>query len=157
MTPLTRYATTSLSAALEIATGAVTGACSPTHRHQEFLAFLNQVVRAYPRRALHVVLDNSATHSTPDVTRWLARHTRVQFHFTHTSASWLNMVGIWFGVLTTQPVRRGVSHDVPELIAAIEAFIEGDNQRARAFAWTRTTDQILSTAIKRQPTSGTLR
>src|SRR5881394_1707999 len=80
-----RNGTTSLYAALEIATGEVTGACYPQHRHQEFLAFLNTLVRAYPRRPLHVVLDNSSTHSTPEVERWLARHKRVHFHFTPTS------------------------------------------------------------------------
>ena len=114
-----RNGTTSLYAALEIATGEVTGACYPTHTHKEFLAFLNQLVRAYPRRPLHVVLDNSSTHSTPEVTRWLERHPRVHFHFTPTSASWMNMVETWFSRSTKQQVRRGVYHDVPELIAAI--------------------------------------
>jgi transposase len=151
-----RNGTTSLYAALEVATGEVTGACYPKHRHQEFLAFLNQLVRAYPRRPLHVVLDNSSTHSTPEVTKWLARHKRVHFHFTPTSASWMNMVEIWFSILTTQHVRRGVYHDVPELIAAIEYFIDSYNQRAQPFIWTKTPDQILAKATKRQPTSGTL-
>jgi len=151
-----RNGTTSLYAALEVATGEVTGACYPKHRHQEFLAFLNQLVRAYPRRPLHVVLDNSSTHSTPEVTKWLARHKRVHFHFTPTSASWMNMVEIWFSILTTQQVRRGVYHDVPELIAAIEYFIDSYNQRAQPFIWTKTPDQILAKATKRQPTSGTL-
>ena len=126
-----RNGTTSLYAALEIATGEVTGACYPKHTHQEFLAFLNQLVRAYPRRPLHVVLDNSSTHSTPEVNRWLERHPRVHFHFTPTSTSWMNMVEIWFSILTKQQVRRGVYHDVPELIAAIEHFIDGYNERAR--------------------------
>jgi transposase len=85
-----RNGTTSLYAALEIATGELTGACYPQHRHQEFIAFLNQLVKAYPRRPLHVVLDNSSTHSTAEVARWLERHKRVHFHFTPTSASWLN-------------------------------------------------------------------
>jgi transposase len=151
-----RNGTTSLYAALEVATGEVTGACYPKHRHQEFLAFLNQLVRAYPRRPLHVVLDNSSTHSTPEVTKWLARHKRVHFHFTPTSASWMNMVEIWFSILTTQQVRRGVYHDVAELIAAIEYFIDSYNQRAQPFIWTKTPDQILAKATKRQPTSGTL-
>ena len=115
-----RNGTTSLYAALEIATGQVTGACYPRHRHQEFLAFLNQLVSAYPRKPLHVVLDNSSTHSTPEVKRWLDRHKRVHFHFTPTGASWMNMVEIWFSILTNQQVRRGVYHDVPELIAAID-------------------------------------
>ena len=151
-----RNGTTSLYAALEIATGEVTGACYPQHRHQEFLAFLNQIVRAYPRKPLHVVLDNSSTHSTPEVVRWLKRHKRVHFHFTPTSASWMNMVEIWFSILTKQQVRRGVYHDVPELIAAIEHFIEGYNQRAQPFVWTKTAEAVLAKASKQQPTSGTL-
>jgi transposase len=151
-----RNGTTSLYAALEIATGEVTGACYPRHRHQEFLAFLNQLVRAYPRAPLHVVLDNSSTHSTPEVERWLARHKRVHFHFTPSGASWMNMVEIFFSILTNQQVRRGVYHDVPELIAAIEYFIEHYNQRAQPFVWTKTADDILAKAIKQQPPSGTL-
>ena len=135
-----RNGTTSLYAALEIATGEVTGSCYPQHTHQEFLAFLNQLVRAYPRRPLHVVLDNSSTHSTPEVKRWLERHPRVHFHFTPTSASWMNMVEIWFSILTKQQVRRGVYHDVPELIAAIEHFIDGYNDRAQPFVWTKTAE-----------------
>ena len=141
-----RNGTTSLYAALEIASGEVTGACFPRHRHQEFLAFLNRLVRTYPRRPLHVVLDNSSTHSTPEVERWLARHKRVHFHFTPTSASWMNMVEIWFSILTSQQVRRGVYHDVPELIAAIEHYIAGYNQRAQPFVWTKTADKILAKA-----------
>ena len=151
-----RNGTTSLYAALEIATGEVTGACYPQHRHQEFIAFLNQLVKAYPRRPLHVVLDNSSTHSTPEVARWLERHKRVHFHFTPTSASWLNMVEIWFSILTNQQVRRGAYHDVPELIAAIEHFIDGYNQRAQPFLWTKTPEQILTKAIKQQDTSETV-
>lgn len=151
-----RNGTTSLYAALEIATGEVTGACYPRHTHQEFLAFLNRLVKAYPRRPLHVVLDNSSTHCTPEVTRWLERHPRVHFHFTPTSASWMNMVEIWFSILTKQQVRRGVYHDVPELISAIEHFIDGYNERAEPFVWTKTADQVLTKAIKRQDTSETL-
>jgi transposase len=151
-----RNGTTSLYAALEIATGEVTGSCYPRHTHEEFLAFLNTLVRAFPRKPLHVVLDNSSTHSTPEVKRWLERHKRVHFHFTPTGASWLNMVEIWFSILTKQQVRRGVYHDVPELIAAIEHFIEGYNERAQPFVWTKTAEQVLAKAIKDQPTSATL-
>jgi transposase len=151
-----RNGTTSLYAALEIATGEVTGSCYPQHRHQEFLAFLNQIVKAYPRRPLHVVLDNSSTHSTPEVNAWLARHPRVHFHFTPSSASWMNMVEIWFSILTKQQVRRGVYHDVPELIAAIEHFIQGYNQRAQPFVWTKTAEHVIAKATKQQPNSGTL-
>ncbi len=151
-----RNGTTSLYAALEIATGEVTGSCYPQHTHQEFLAFLNQLVKAYPRRPLHVVLDNSSTHSTPEVQRWLERHPRVHFHFTPTSASWMNMVEIWFSILTKQQVRRGVYHDVPELIAAIEHFIDGYNERAQPFVWTKTPDQVLSKHTETEDTSETL-
>ena len=151
-----RNGTTSLYAALEIATGEVTGACYPRHTHEEFLAFLNALVRAFPREPLHVVLDNSSTHATPEVKRWLERHKRVHFHFTPTGASWLNMVEIWFSILTKQQVRRGVYHDVAELIAAIKHFIEGYNERAQPFVWAKTAEQVLAKAIKDQPTSGTL-
>jgi len=151
-----RNGTTSLYAALEIATGEVTGSCYPQHTHREFLAFLNQLVRAYPRQPLHVVLDNSSTHSTPEVERWLERHPRVHFHFTPTSASWMNMVEIWFSILTKQQVRRGVYHDVPELIAAIEHFIDSYNDRAAPFVWTKTAEQVIKKAIKRQDTSDAL-
>jgi transposase len=151
-----RNGTTSLYAALEIATGELTGSCDPQHTHREFLAFLNQLVRAYPRRPLHVVLDTSSTHSTPEVERWLERHPRVHFHFTPTSASWMNMVEIWFSILTKQQVRRGVDHNVPELIEAIEHFIDGHNDRTQPFVWTKTAEQILKKAVKRQDTSETL-
>jgi transposase len=151
-----RNGTTSLYAALEIATGEVTGACYPKHRHQEFLAFLNTLVRAYPRRPLHVVLDNSSTHGAPGVTRWLERHKRVHFHFTPTSASWMNMIEIWFSILTNQQIRRGLYHDVPELTAAIEYFIENYNERAQPFVWTKTAEHIIAKATKQQATSGTL-
>jgi transposase len=151
-----RNGTTSLYAALEIASGEITGACYPQHRHQEFLAFLNTLVKTYPRRPLHVVLDNSSTHQTPEVERWLGRHKRVHFHFTPSGASWMNMVEIWFSILTRQQVRRGVYHDVPELIAAITHFIDGYNQRAQPFVWTKTPEQILNKAIQSKATSGTL-
>jgi len=151
-----RNRTTSLYAALEIATGEVTGACYPRHSHKEFLAFLNALVREFPRKPLHVVLDNSSTHSTPEIKAWLARHPRVHFHFTPTSASWLNMVEIWFSILTKQQVRRGVYRDVPELIAAIEYFIDGYNERAQPFVWTKTAEQILAKAVQKQDTSETL-
>lgn len=151
-----RNGTTSLYAALEIQTGEVTGSCYPQHTHKEFLAFLNRLVRAFPRRPLHVVLDNSSTHSTPEVELWLARHPRVHFHFTPTSASWMNMVEIWFSILTKQQVRRGAYHDVPELIAAIEHFIDSYNDRAQPFVWTKTPEQVLKKAVKRQDTSETL-
>src|SRR3954452_21482179 len=94
-----RHGTTTLFAALEVATGRVTEACTERHRHQEFLSFLRQVARAYPRRELHVVVDNLATHKHPAVQAWLARHPRVTLHFTPTSGSWLNLVEAFFSII----------------------------------------------------------
>ena len=102
-----RHGTTSLYAALDIATGQVLAECHPRHRAAEFLAFCRRIVREHPAGQLHIVLDNSSTHSTPEVTRWLARHRRVHFHFTPKGASWMNLVESWFSILTRQQVRRG--------------------------------------------------
>ena len=102
-----RHGTTTLFAALEIATGKVTDACYPRHRHEEFLKFLKQVAKAYPRVPLHIVVDNYATHKHPDVQAWLAKNPRITMHFTPTSGSWLNMVEIFFGIITRQAIRRG--------------------------------------------------
>jgi len=150
-----RNGTTSLYAALEVASGQVLGACYPRHRHQEFLAFLRGVVRGFPQGDLHVVLDNSSTHSTPEVRRWLARHRRVHFHFTPTGASWMNLVESWFSILTRQQVRRGSYATVADLIAAIQRYIDGYNQRANPFVWSKTPEQVLAKAINPQATSET--
>src|SRR4051795_9492729 len=117
-----RHGTTTLFAALEVATGKVTEACTQRHRHQEFLAFLRQVAAAYPRRELHVVVDNLSTHSHPVVRAWLERHPRVQLHFTPTSGSWLNLVEAFFSIITRQALRRGNFPTIADLIAAIERF-----------------------------------
>jgi transposase len=119
-----RHGTTTLFAALEVATGKVTDACHPRHTHAEFLAFLKQVAKAYPRVPLHVVADNYATHKHPAVQAWLAKHPRVRMHFTPTSGSWLNLVEVFFGIITRQAIRRGTFTSVKDLIAAIETFIE---------------------------------
>jgi len=138
-----RNGTTTLFAALEVATGKVVDACYPRHRHQEFLAFLKQVARAYPRQPLHLVVDNYATHKHPAVQTWLAKHPRVQLHFTPTSGSWLNMVEIFFGIITRQAIRRGTFRSVTDLKTAIAAFIEGWNERCAPFVWTKTADELL--------------
>ena len=104
-----RHGTTTLFAALEVATGKVTDACYPRHRHEEFLRFLRQVAKAYPRVELHIVADNYATHKHPAVQAWLAKNPRITMHFTPTSGSWLNMVEIFFGIITRQAIRRGTS------------------------------------------------
>jgi transposase len=139
-----RHGTTTLFAALEVATGKVTDACYPRHRHQEFLAFLKQVAKAYPRVKLHVVCDNYGTHNHPDVVAWLDRHRRITLHFTPTSGSWLNMVEIFFGIITRQAIRRGTFTSVADLEAAIGKFIDGWNDRCKPFVWTKTADQILN-------------
>ena len=149
-----RHGTTTLFAALDIATGKVTDACYPRHRHQEFLHFLKQVAKAYPRVKLHVVCDNYATHKHPAVKAWLARNPRITLHFTPTSGSWLNMVEIFFGIITRQAIRRGTFGSVRDLIHAIRAFIDGWNDRCQPFVWTKDADTILTKA-KRKPTSGT--
>ena len=119
-----RHGTTALFAVLEAATGKVTGACYPQHRHEEFLAFLKQVAKTYPRVPLHIVCDNYGTHTHPDVRAWLARHPRITLHFTPTSGSWLNMVEVFFGIITRQAIRRGSFTSVQDLITAIETFID---------------------------------
>jgi len=138
-----RHGTTTLFAALEVATGKVTDACYPRHRHEEFLRFLRQVAKAYPRKRLHIVVDNYATHKHPAVQAWLARNPRITLHFTPTSGSWLNMVEIFFGIITRQAIRRGTFTSVKDLITAIENFIDGWNDRCHPFTWTKTADELL--------------
>jgi len=138
-----RHGSTTLFAALEVATGKVTDACYPRHRHQEFLEFLRQVAKAYPRRQLHIVTDNCGTHKHADVKAWLAKNPRITLHFTPTSASWLNMVEIFFGIITRQAIRRGSFTSVEDLITAIETYIDGWNDRCQPFTWTKTPDQLI--------------
>jgi len=145
-----RNGTTNLFAALEVATGKVTDRCYERHGKAEFLAFLEQVARAYPRRRLCVVLDNYHTHKHPDVERWLAKRKRVTLHFTPTSGSWLNLVEVFFGIITRQAIRRGTFASVPELVGAIRTFIDGWNERCHPFAWSKTADEILPHATRQR-------
>jgi transposase len=149
-----RNGTATLFAALEVATGQITDRCYTRHGKAEFLDFLKHLARAYPRRKLHVVLDNYHTHKHDDINRWLAKHPRITLHFTPTSGSWLNLVEVFFGIITRQAIRRGSFENVSQLIAAIRAFIDGYNQRCQPFIWTKPADQILDRAT-RQPTSET--
>jgi hypothetical protein len=110
---------------LEIATGRVTGHCLPRHRHHEFLRFLRQITRAYPRVELHLVMDNYAAHKHSAVRAWLAANPRVQVHFTPTSASWLNVVECWFSIIERQAIHRGSYASVPDLNRRIRGFIDG--------------------------------
>ena len=151
-----RHGTTTLFAALEIATGQVTGLCKDRHRHQEFLAFLKHLARAYPDRGdgaeLHLVMDNYATHKRIEVRDWLAANPRIHVHFTPTSGSWLNLVEVWFGIIERQAIRRGTFRSVRDLNAKIRDFINGWNHRRHPFIWTKTPDEIL-TKIERKKTS----
>ena len=147
-----RNGTATLFAALEVATGKVTDACYERHGKAEFLAFMKQVAKAYPRRELHVVLDNYHTHKHAEVQAWLAKNPRITLHFTPTSGSWMNMVEIFFGIITRQAIRRGSFANVKELVAAISRYIDGWNDRCHPFTWTKTAEQILPHAT-RQTTS----
>src|SRR3954468_15864931 len=141
-----RHGTTTLFAALEVATGRVTETCTERHRHQEFGAFLKQVAAAYPRRELHGVVDNYATHTHPAVRAWLKRHPRVTLHFTPTSGSWLNLVEAFFSIITRQALRRGDFPTVADLIAAIQRFIDAWNDRCASFTWTKDPETIIAKA-----------
>jgi transposase len=141
-----RHGTTTLFAALNIATGAVTARCQPRHRHQEFLRFLRQVARAYPDRELHLVMDNYAAHKHANVKAWLTRNPRFVIHFTPTHASWMNLVEVWFSLIERQAIRRGVFTSVKDLNTKIRTYIDGWNDRSHPFVWTRTADDILTKA-----------
>ena len=150
-----RHGTTTLFAALEVATGKITAdACYPRHTNAEFLRFLKQIARAHPRVKLHVICDNYATHNHENVRAWLAKNPRISLHFTPTSCSWLNMVEIFFGIITRQAIRRGTFTSVKDLIGAIETFIDAWNDRCQPFVWTKTADEILTKA-NRKVTSNT--
>ena len=147
-----RHGTATLFAALEVATGKVTEECFERHRHQEFLRFLKRVAKAYPRGHLHIVLDNYGTHTHPVVKAWLERHPRIHLHFTPTGASWLNMVEIFFGIITKQAIRRGSFASVKDLVQAIRRFIDAWNERCEPFVWTKEADELITKA-KRKKTS----
>ena len=140
-----RHGTTTLFAALDILEGKVIGRCMQRHRHQEFIRFLNTVEREVPAgKAVHVVLDNYATHKHPRVKAWLQRHSRFTFHFTPTSCSWANAVEGWFAKLTRQRLKRGVFTSIVELQAAINRFIDDANTKPKPFVWTKSADAILA-------------
>lgn len=144
-----RNGTLSLFAALEVATGQVTNETRARHTGADFLAFLRRLAREYPRGEVHVILDNVSTHKTPDVVAWLERQRRFTFHFTPTSASWMNQVETWFSILTRQAIRRGSFEDVRALAAAIERFTRDWNAGATPFSWVKTADEILAKAVRK--------
>lgn len=140
-----RNGTTTLFAALDVLTGKVIGSCLPKHRHTEFLNFLKIIDTEVPDGLdVHLILDNYSTHKHKNVRAWLAKHPRFQLHFTPTSSSWLNLVERWFRELTDKALRRGVFHSVPDLIAAIEAYLTAHNDDPKPFVWTASADDILT-------------
>ena len=144
-----RNGTTTLFAALNVLEGKVIGRCMPRHRHQEFIRFLNAIDAEVPgKRAIHVVLDNYATHKHPEVLAWLARHKRFTFHFTPTSCSWLNAVEGYFAKLSRRRLKRGVFKSVADLQDAIDRFVAETNENPKPFLWTKNPDKIIA-AVKR--------
>jgi transposase len=140
-----RHGTINLYAALNVLDGTVIGECTERHRHQEFVRFLRRLDREFPRSlALHVVLDNSSTHSTPAVKAWLAAHPRFELHFVPTSCSWLNMVEGVFADLTNKRLRRGSFVSINALIAAIIAYLDHRNDDPAPFVWTASAASILA-------------
>jgi transposase len=140
-----RHGTTSLFAALDIATGRVIGKCLRRHRHQEFLKFMELVDATVPADVgeIHLVLDNYGTHKTPAVIRWFARHPRYHLHFTPTSGSWVNQVERWFAEITEKRIRRGSFTSVSSLEKAIQEYLDHHNQEPKPFVWTADADLIL--------------
>jgi transposase len=143
-----RHGTTTLFAALNVLDGKVIGRCMQRHRHQEFIRFLNVTEAAVPKgKAIHAIVDNYATHKHPKVKAWLARHPRWTFHFTPTSASWLNVEG-FFAKLAKRRLKRGVFCSVVELEAAINRFLTQANLAPCPFQWTKDPHKIIA-AVKR--------
>lgn len=139
-----RHGTTTLFAALDIATGKVLSQCKRRHRHQEYLLFLKHIDTNVPKDLnIHLVVDNYATHKHPKVKRWLAAHPRYRVHFTPTYSSWLNQVEIWFNIITQRAIRRGTFRSVKDLVANIECFVKHYNAKSTPFTWTATADSIL--------------
>lgn len=146
-----RHGTTSLFAALDVATGKVIGTCQRRHRHQEFLAFLDHLDATLTRQeqtTIHVVMDNYGTHKHPRVREWFVRHPQFVPHFTPTSSSWLNQVERFFAQITERRIRRGAFRSVAELEQAIEEYLRTHNEHPRPFVWTKSADLILNKVRK---------
>ncbi|HEX6013963.1 MAG TPA: IS630 family transposase, partial [Geminicoccaceae bacterium] len=140
-----RHGTTSLFAALDVKAGKVIGRCFPRHRAAEFRRFLDEIDASVPPGLdVRLVLDNSATHETASIGGWLAKRSRYHVHFTPTSASWINRVERWFGLLTERALRRGIHRSVAELERDIRAFIDATNADPKPFRWVKSADDILA-------------
>jgi putative transposase len=138
-----RHGTTTLFAALDIASGTVLTECKSRHRHQEFLQFLKRIDQAVPGHLdVHLIVDNYATHKHAKVRLWLAERTRFHIHYTPTYSSWLNQIERWFGLITQQAIRRGTFRSVKDLVTKIDHFVQHYNRNCRPFAWTATADSI---------------
>ena len=150
-----RHGTTSLFAALEIATGKVFGECYQHHTNAEFLTFLKHVARAYPEGELHIIVDNYGAHQHENVQAWLDKkaNQRITLHFTPTGCSWLNLVEVFFSVITRKAIRRGSFTSVKELVAAITNFIENHNKDCKPFVWTKPADVVIAKATSKQRTT----
>ena len=141
--------TTTLFAALNVLEGTVIGQCMKRHRHQEFLRFMRRVDGETPNDLdVHCIVDNYSTHKHPAVKRWLKRHPRFHMHFIPTSSSWLNLVERWFREITTKRIRRGVFPSVDALVAAIEEYLQHNNENPKPFVWTASVDQIVAKVSK---------
>jgi transposase len=139
-----RNGTSNLYAALDVASGQVLAEMTPRHRAEEFRRFLNRIDKSVPAHLdVHVVLDNSSTHKTPAIQRWLLRHPRFTFHFTPTYSSWLNLVERWFAELTTKWIKRGTHRSVRDLVASIRTWISNWNDNPKPFVWHKNADEIL--------------
>lgn len=148
-----RNGTTTLFAALNVAEGIVIDKCMKRHRHQEWIKFLKEIdARTPPELDLHLIADNYATHKHPAVLRWLKRHPRFHMHFIPTSSSWLNLVERFFADLTTKRLRRGTFRNVPELVRAIQAYVEHHNDTTDGFEWKATADAILGKVARAKAT-----
>ena len=144
-----RHGTTTLFAAFDVLEGKVIGRCMQRHRHQEFIRFLNAVEREVPKdKSVHAILDNYATHKHPKVIAWLARHPRWTFHFTPTSASWINAVEGFFAILTKRRLKRGVFNGIVDLQTAINRFVADHNQQPKPFVWKADPDKIIAAATR---------
>ena len=142
-----RHGTTSLFAALDTTTGALLGKCYKRHRHQEYINFLNVINRNVPNdKQIHIISDNYSTHKHEKVKKWFAKHKRFHMHFTPTSASWMNQVEIWFGILHNKRIKRGVFRSVKDLIQKIEDFIKQYNENSKPFRWVKSSQEILAKA-----------
>jgi len=140
-----RNGTTSLFAALDVATGGVIGRCFRRHRAKEFVQFLKLIDQSVaPGLEVHLIMDNYATHKAPPVMNWLIRHRRFHLHFIPTHSSWLNQVESWFAILTNKQIKRGSHYSVRELEEAIREFLEAHNADPRPFKWVKAADEILA-------------